>query len=314
MLPRLNRIQITFTGLLALLALLPSVAAAQSRMPKLAPGVLKTIPGFSEEAETVTGPKNLVDLSKSTKAWKPNYIPENQTLAELSTKLMLRRPIWQLEFSFKPMRLLTIPGPDGSSRRVWYMVYKVTNTGRHLMPVAEKDEFGNDLFQTKAGTKNIRFFPLFVVKAHEFDKSYADRIMAGVKSRIHRIEIKDPSVTLHDSVSITKVAIEPNSETVDRGVWGVATWPAIDRRTDFFSVYVQGLSNAYQWNDQAKDETELTYKTLQLNFWRPGDPVLESEKEFRYGVPSLPGDPGNERMKAMYGVEDMSEYTWIYRP
>ena len=186
MLQRLNTIQVLLTGLLAMLALLPSAAFAQSRMPKLAPGVLKTIPGFPEEAETVTGPKNLLDLSKLTSDWEPNYIPENQTLAELSKKLILRRSIWQLEFSFKPMRLLTIPGPDGTTRRIWYLVYKVTNTGRHLMPVAEKDEFGNDLYQTRPGTKSIRFFPLFVVKAHEFDKSYADRILAGVKSRIHQ--------------------------------------------------------------------------------------------------------------------------------
>ena len=309
---RLN-IQQILTALVALVALLPVGATAQSRMPKLAPGVLKTIPGFPEEAETVTGPKDLLELSTETKAWKPNYIPENQTLAELASSVVLRRPVWQLEFSFKPMRLLTITGPDGSARRVWYLVYKVTNTGRHLLPVAEKDKFGNDFFQTKAGTKNVRFFPLFVLRAHEFDKSYSDRIIAGVKSRIHRIEIKDPNVTLHDSVSITKVAIEPNSETVDRGVWGVATWPAVDRRTDFFSVYVQGLSNAYKWDAQAGNATGLTYKTLQLNFWRPGDPVLESEKEFRYGIPSLPGDPGNAKVKTMYNMQDMAEYAWLFQ-
>ena len=228
--------------------------------------------------------------------------------------MILRRPIWQLEFSFKPMRLLTINGPDGSSRRIWYLVYKVSNTGRHLLPVAEKDEFGNDLYSTKTGTKSIRFFPMFVIRSHEFGKSYADRLIAGVKSRIHRIEIKDPSVTLHDSVSITTVPIEANSDTVDRGVWGVATWPAVDRRTDFFSVYVQGLSNAYQWDDQAANDSALSYKTLQLNFWRPGDPVLESEKEFRYGLPGLPNDPQGTRVKGIYGMDNLSEYTWVYMP
>ena len=43
-----------------LIVVLPvTVARAQSRMPKLAPGVLKTIPGFPEEEENRHGSTNL---------------------------------------------------------------------------------------------------------------------------------------------------------------------------------------------------------------------------------------------------------------
>jgi hypothetical protein len=44
---------------------------------------------------------------------------------------------------------------------------------------------------------------------------------------------------------------------------------------------------------------------LQLNFWRPGDELLQSEQELRYGVPL--GKAG------LYGVADGVAYRWVYR-
>ena len=83
-----------------------------------------------------------------------------------------------------------------------------------------------------------------------------------------------------------------------------ATWDDIDPSMDRFSIFVRGLSNAYQWADQsaaAKPDDpagashKLALKTLQLNFWRPGDAVYEHEAEIRYGIP---GDV---------------DYRWLYR-
>ena len=281
--------------------------AQPARLPQLAEGVLITIPATPEDAETVTGPRELRRLSEGAPDWTPHFLPPNETLASLTKRTMFRRAVYQLEFSFKPVRLLTLDQPDGSTRRIWYLLYQVKNTGGYLQPVAEPDAFGNDQFRAATGKRTERFFPLMLLRAHEFDRVYPDQVLPSVVRRIHAIEIRDPQVPLYDSVSITQVKIRPSSDAEDRGVWGVALWPDVDRRTDFFSVYVQGLSNAYRWSDE-----ELTYKTLQLNFWRPGDAVFEAEAEFRYGVPGLT-DNRPQSLK-LYGITEPRANRWIYLP
>jgi hypothetical protein len=101
---------------------------------------------------------------------------------------------------------------------------------------------------------------------------------------------------------------------VARDVWGVATWTDIDPRIDFFAVYVGGLTNAYRWEDtpgayRAGDPPgkgrRFARKILQLNFWRPGDELMQSEREIRYGVP-----PSNAEL---YGVKDGVAHRWVYR-
>src|SRR5690606_1259012 len=98
------------------------------------------------------------------------------------------------------------------------------------------------------------------------------------------------------------------------GVWGVAMWEDIDPNIDFFSIYVGGLTNAYDWADppgafQAGDPPgkgrRFTQKMLQLNFWRPGDEHLEHEREIRFGVA-----PGRADL---YGVGDGVAYRWVYQ-
>ncbi len=106
----------------------------------------------------------------------------------------------------------------------------------------------------------------------------------------------------------------PVSDRIDRGVWGVATWVDVDPRIDFFSIYVGGLTNAYRWTDNAGayhlgdspgKGRQFEHKTLQLNFWRPGDEIDLNEREFRYGVPL--------DKAALYSVPDGVAYRWIYR-
>jgi hypothetical protein len=92
---------------------------------------------------------------------------------------------------------------------------------------------------------------------------------------------------------------------VGQTLWGVATWEEIDPRIDRFSIYVQGITNAYRWKDDpAQYKTganrdsyrKLLLKTLKLNFWRPGDEFNQQESEIRRG---FPGE---------------SDYEWVYLP
>jgi hypothetical protein len=85
----------------------------------------------------------------------------------------------------------------------------------------------------------------------------------------------------------------------------VATWEDVDPESDFFSIYVQGLTNAYRWEDTAGavqagsppgTGKKFVQRTLKLNFWRPGDEFDLNEREIRYGAP---------------GEVD---YEWVWRP
>lgn len=298
-----------FIGLLS-----TGVVQAQDKMPKLVKGVLKTVPATPEEAELFTGPRALHDLASDAEAWKPNYEAENRTLAVIAKNMTFRRDVWQLEFSFKTMRLMRVNNGSGGKQLVWYLLYKVKNTGGGLRTVEATDAFGNPKFEVEAGSDTQRFMPVFVLRSHEADKTYADQILPGVRQMVHEREIKDPNVALHDSVSITRVPLEVSTETTDKGAWGVAMWPVIDRETDFFSVYVQGLSNAYRWEDMKDNKRKLTYKTLQLNFWRPSDAIFERTSEFRFGLPYYPDANKTETVREMYGVSEQSDWNWVYLP
>ena len=119
---------------------------------------------------------------------------------------------------------------------------------------------------------------------------------------------------LLNSVEIAEQPIPVSDGRIDKSVWGVATWVDVDPRIDFFSVFVGGLTNAYQWTDNPAayhpGDTpgrgrRFTHKMLQLNFWRPGDELEPNEREFRYGVPLNKSD--------LYGVGDGVAYRWVYR-
>ena len=96
-----------------------------------------------------------------------------------------------------------------------------------------------------------------------------------------------------NSVEIAEKPIQLSTDTVDNAVWGVATWEDIDPKTVWFSVYVQGLTNAYkietvtEKDAEGKETKRWQYlrKTLVLNFWRPGDAHFETDREIRFGQP-----------------------------
>ena len=73
----------------------------------------------------------------------------------------------------------------------------------------------------------------------------------------------------------------------------------------FLTIQIMGLTNAYRWVDpqgafqKGKPPTtgrKYEYKTLQLNFHRPGDALDEREDEIRLGVEGHP------------------KYQWLFRP
>jgi len=344
---------------------LPASAQEQPRR-KLAPGILTVIPSDPEESETWHGPLPLIEVPVNIADldYQPNIEAKSATVFERAKGVTLRRGIWNLEFAFKPMRMIyvDVPQPSGKMQRklIWYMVYRVKNKGGHfqvteektlvadaiphstfkMTPVTEltegklgpdgaivKDDMGNPVLQPV----KIRFLPHFVLQSKEYDKEYLDRIIPSALAPIKAREFPgDKDVKLYDSISISSVDIPLSEERIDKSVWGVVTWEQIDPRIDYFTVYIQGLTNAFKFEDPPGafkkgsppgTGRKFTTKTLQLNFWRPGDTVEENEEEIRYGV-RLDGDSNLEKgfyselqqkILTEHGIEKPLDSLWIYR-
>ena len=303
-----------------------ALALRSSSARGLPPGVLTVVPIEPEREETFSGPRELPDVARGIPKldWKPNYSPETRRLLEKAKTVILRRGIWNLEFAFKPLRMLhvDIPQSNGSLRRelVWYLAYRIRNNGNHIQPKPQQDEFGNATYDAGFANHTIRFFPSFVLVNQESKRSHMDQLIPSAVRAIARRE--SLGQTLHDSISVSRQDIAVSSDTTDGSVWGVATWVGIDPRVDFFSIYVTGLTNAYRYKELAESfepgqapgtGRQFERKTLQLNFWRPGDAVDENEREVRHGVPGIADPVPEDVIFRLYEVPKRLAHQWIYR-
>jgi hypothetical protein len=321
-------------------------AIAQDAGPiEFAPGVLTTIPPEPQDEEMFSGPRPLIEVPIAIEGldYDPKLSPKTATVFERAKTATLRRTIWNLEFSFKPMRMVyvDIPQPTGRMQRklVWYMVYRVRNLGGHIKPeeVVETIDKQTDEDTThvtfKRGltdevemfgrtTTDLRFFPHFVLASPEYDKEYLDRVIPAALEPIRQREFPGRQVELLNSLSISEKAIAKSDAAADHSVWGVVTWVDVDPKIDYYIVYVQGLTNAYKFEDPEggykKGDApgtgrKFTKKTLQLNFWRPGDTVDPNEEEIRYGCPVDPDPAEQKRILGLYGLEKPIDYQWVYR-
>lgn len=269
----------------------------------LVPGVEVTIAPDRQEGETVTT-REIVEIVRGIPGleWKPKFSSDTQTLRDMAKQTVFRREIWCLEFTFKPVRMMWVDVPQASGKMqrklIWYLIYHVKNTGGHLKPTQQED----GTYTVKTVDRDIRFFPQFVLEAPEYKKAYLDRIIPVAIPAIQRKE--DPNRRLLNSVEVGSKLIPVSSDLINRSVWGVATWEDVEPRVDFFSVTVQGLSNAYRWiehpetfktGDPPGKGRVLLQKSLLLNFWRPGDEYLEDQRIIRYGAPGK------------------VDYSWLYR-
>ncbi len=261
------------------LCCLPPVALAAEKLTTTAPAVANApSPSFRRLAPGV-----MVTIDPERKREEDSSIHDVVELLRVDPSfswaqaVRFEHSVWALEFSFKPPRFIEVDvagvGGRVTRQKLWYLVYKVRNPG-------------ND---------PVKFVPRFWLESRDVKQSYPDALVSVAIPAIRLRE--DPRRPLLNSVEMDR-EIPPSGDGVDRGVWGVATWQGIDPRTDRFAIFVQGLTNAYRWRDApaaAAAERTVERKTLQLNFWRPGDAYHEHEDEIRFGAP-----------------EDV-DYRWIYR-
>ncbi|MEQ8791051.1 MAG: hypothetical protein RIC55_32615 [Pirellulaceae bacterium] len=303
---------------------------AQESGRVLAPGVLTTIKPEPKPEETFHGPKAFTRITgKHPKLnFTPNLSEKTATVFEMSQQVTLRNKVWTLEFSFKPLRMIYIDIPEAPGvlkrKLVWYMVYRVRNTGMHIEPKPAIDEFGHTTYTTGPASHRAFFFPHFVLEGEYFDKekseyvrrAYLDRIIPEARVPIQLRE--DPQIPLRNSAEMMRAALEQpvsaDEAGADSTAWGVVTWMDVNPQIDFVSVYVQGLTNAFQFEDNPDGSGAVyRHKTLQLNFWRPGDSYLEHEKEFRYGVPIVDDKQEQRLIFSHYNISDHLDHLWIFR-
>ena len=257
---------------------------------KLAPGVLETVPPVRQLEETVTRHDVTELIAVDAKFNWAQDVP-------------FRHNVWMLNFEFKPVRMIwvDVPGNEGRMQRklIWYMVYSVTNPGKVMHPIEDADK----TYTVEAIDTPVRFIPLFSIEAHNrlqdetdgFTKVYNDKYIPVALGAIRARE--DRYRQFRSTVEMPRTEI-----AVGETVWGIATWEDIDPRIVWFSVYVEGLTNAYRWKDDAakfaadgKGYRSMFRKVLKLNFWRPGDEYSLKENQIRLGVPG------------------QHEYEWVWR-
>ncbi len=284
--------------------------ASTQEQTQFASGVVTVIPPSVDPKETFDGPLSLqtfldahpeIEWSAPNFPEKaPHFDPRTRTLVEMAKQVTLRREVYCLEFSFKPLRqiYIDVPRPDGRLQRklIWYMVYRVRYRGGDMRPVAER--VGDAPIYRRIESvsyQSRRFFPMLVLSNHVTGKHYLDTILPSAKSLIAvREQISAP---LHNSVDVE---------------WGIATWVDVDPTLDFVSVNVTGVTNAFQ-QDGEGDSAPYRRKALQLNFYRPGDSVLQTEDKIRFGVPAFEDKQQQEYILKQYGLTERLDYQWIFR-
>jgi hypothetical protein len=304
---------------------------------KLAPGVETTPPRAIEEQETVAE-HNIIELVPGHPGlkWQPQENELSKTLHRISQRVLFRRGVWELQITFKPLRLIRvdIPQLNGKMKNelIWYMVYRITNPGAHMTPLKVKQvvkDLNTDAKYTKerfeirrvnapdemlASIGEHRFVPTFLLRTHGTDKLAVDEATVQhfdevIPAARREIFIKErPACAFeefYDTVQMGKDAIPVSTDRQQISRYGVVMWRGIDPTVDYLTLQIMGLTNAYLWadpagafkpGDVAGTGRRFVYKTLQLNFYRPGDEFDAREEEIKLGVKGHP------------------EWQWLYRP
>lgn len=294
------------TSLFLILALLGSVPCANlNAQPKrLAPGVLKIIPANIDARDSYSLPLPLEGLE--AEAFTPNYAPILDTLHGQTRNVVFFRDVWHYEFGFTGLRqirlkLSTAKHPSGYEN-VWYMVYRIRDTGKNISykQVIEDQRFEHQTNQIQRNREDFevvgKFLPHFYLNGwvkkpgtnDYVEIRYRDNVDPEALRQIRKAE--DRNRLLLDKVEMMQVKVPRVKTAADEGIWGVAIWREVNPSIDFVNVNVSGLTNAFRIETTADGSRKLKSRNLQLNFWRPGDSVRQTEDQVTYGIP-LVDDP-----------------------
>ena len=304
---------------------IPNQLQAQGQPRAFAAGVLQTIPTELDPRDTHSLPIRMPGIEADD--WTPNMYPIDETLFGKARQVTLYRdPVWELEFSFLPLRQekIKLPSAAGGLKDsdVWYLVFRVRNTGSAMTYKDEKQP-GTDhvirrlQYDKPVDPADVNFSPRFVLRGwveNEVDNNYKRLEYPSIIDPVALTQIQDiedPNQKLLDFQQLSKAKIPMAKNDVDPGVWAVAIWENINPDIDFVSVQVAGLSNAFRLKDPEK-KTSFA-KTLQLNFWRPGDAVRQQRDKLSYGIPLVDDAEAQIRITRFYDLPGPLLRTYLNR-
>jgi len=156
---------------------------------------------------------------------------------------------WTFDFQFEHPHPIVVETPGGEREVYWYLVYTVTNRGeeaRRFVPAFT-------LYTDKANLRRAGLFP------HVYEAVKAHR----------KVRFLENAVKMHSKV----MPGEGHART------GVAIFAPLDRETDRFTIFCEGLSGRYverpnlQAGPDAPEDEQVVRlrKTLALTYKLPGD-------------------------------------------
>lgn len=200
--------------------------------------------------------------------------------------------VWVLDFKFKDPRLIKVNVPGRGQKVCWYLWYQVINN----TPQAHT------------------LIPDFELVTHDRNTVHHDQILPKVQDAIRQVEDPTDYLKIKNSVTIAAEPIPPSRKDAEpRTVTGVAIWDDVDPDSNYYSIFVSGLSNGWAVTDDPTKPGEKSIvrrKTLQLNFKRLGDRFLQKSEEIHFvppaqwiyrgsslSIPGLPPSPGEGKKK-----------------
>lgn len=307
---KLNRIHTLILAIAAMQFAFTSDAVSQDATARkikhrpFATGVLHDIPSQLDVLDSFSFPMPLPGVNAEQHTLERDSL--DQTLYGMSNSVILYRDVYQYDFAFTGLRQIgvTVTGKDGvaKNKNYWYIIYRVRDIGETLSYEEVKkspalNQISHKLKKGEPLADTERFFlPRFSLEGWVFNplkKQYQkvakrDTVLPAV-ARAIRIQ-EDPRMVLLDGVQMSKTEIPKVKQESNVGVWGVAIFEDINPNIDYVSVYVSGLTNAYRIKRGEDGSISFARKTLQLNFWRPGDDLEEDKDRVKYGIP-LVDDP-----------------------
>lgn len=219
----------------------------------------------------------LVGLAVAQSPYTELKIPALATGEELAAQPAL----WVMEVNFKPLRFIKvdITNPQTGNvepKYVWYVVYRAINRPLAAQQVADRP--ANPLDKPVLPQQFIPEFTL-VTTDGDAPKLYHDQALPEAVAAISRRERRAFKSSV-DVVTDVPPPSTPKAET-DTAIYGVATFVGIDPRADKYTLYMTGFSNGMKVVDAPDGTKGVLHKTIEMEYWRPGDQFDQDEPEIR---------------------------------
>ena len=175
---------------------------------------------------------------------------------------------WVMNFRFKDPRLIVADVPARGKKVCWYLWYQVINyTG-----------------------KPRTIFPIFELVTRDRSTRHRDQFLPTVAEQIKLREDPRNYYKIKHFSAISNDPIPPSKleDAVPYAVTGLAIWDDVDPDSNYYDIFVTGLSNGYTVTDPIPPDTRpvVRRKTLQLAFKRVGDRYEMKSSEIQFQPPA----------------------------